>query len=99
MSKHELWLRKCEENERKTCLLERYVDDKNVVSIYEVIERYDFNHHFYIRESYCVWDNDKMSVFSGHALALFAYASITNKYIEKMLIKGKGSYTERKVIK
>lgn len=40
-----------------------------------------------------------MRVILNYQTALSAYRSVTDKYIQKMMIKGKGQYTERSIVK
>ena len=99
ISNYDLWLRACEEFKRELHLLEYYEDKKHVVKLFKVVEKYEYKHNFYNKVIYCLWDNDKMQAILEYPLAYSTYVRATNKYIQKMMIKGKGQYIERSVVK
>ena len=99
MSNYELWLQECERKNSELYLLERYEDKKNIVKLFKLVNKYEFKFNYYNDIVYCLWDNDKMRVILNYQTALSAYRNVTDKYIQKMMIKGKGQYLERSVVK
>ena len=96
---YDLWLMECERNNSELYLLENYKDKKNIVKLFKVVKKYEYKHNYYNDVIYCLWDNDKMIVSNDYIVLLNRYRNITNKYIEKKIVKGNGSYTERSVVK
>lgn len=91
MKYYNLWLLNCEMNNFELDLISAYEDNKNIVRLFKIT-----NNKFV---TYCIWNNDKMFHVRDYITANDIYNHITNKYIEKMFIKGKGQFTERMVIK
>lgn len=100
-SNYELWMQEYEKkkDEYEIHLLEKYEDKKNIVKLFKVIRKYEYKYNYYMDVAYCLWNNDHMDAFLNYQTALSAYRSVTDKYIYKMMIKGKGQYTERSVVK